>query len=54
VTSADEFVLQLLNDKGLLEAEALDSARSKVTEVGYEGSHDTAALDSLIADHVII
>jgi general secretion pathway protein E/type IV pilus assembly protein PilB len=53
VTSADEFVLQLLNDKGLLEAEALDSARSKVTEVGYEGSHDTAALDSLIADHVI-
>ena len=53
MTSADEFVLQLLNDKGLLEAEALDSARSKVTEAGYEGSHDTAALESLIADHVI-
>ena len=53
MTSADEFVLQLLNDKGLLEAEALDSARSKVTEAGYKGSHDTAALESLITEHVI-
>ncbi|MEC8333415.1 MAG: ATPase, T2SS/T4P/T4SS family [Verrucomicrobiota bacterium] len=53
MTSADEFVLQLLNDKGLLEAEALESARSKVAEAGFEGSHDTATLESLVADHVV-
>lgn len=53
MTSADEFVLQLLNDKGLLEAEALESARSKVSEAGFKGSHDTATLESLVADHVV-
>ena len=53
MTSADEFVLKLLNDKGLLEEDELDFARSKVTEAGYEGSHDTAVLESLISDHVI-
>ena len=53
MTSADEFVLQLLNDKGLLEAEALQSARSKVTEAGFEGSYDTATLESLVSDNVV-
>ena len=31
----------------------LESARSKVTEDGYEGSQDSAVLESLIADHVV-
>jgi len=53
VTSADEFVLQLLTDKGLLDEGALESARAKVTEDGYEGTEDTAALESLLADQVI-
>jgi type IV pilus assembly protein PilB len=53
VTSADEFVLQLLTDKGLLDEGALESARAKVTEDGYEGTEDTAALESLLADRVI-
>lgn len=53
MTSADEFVLQLLTDKGLLDEGALESARAKVTEDGYEGTEDTAALESLLADHVI-
>jgi len=53
VTSADEFVLQLLTDKGLLDEGALEFARAKVTEDGYEGTEDTAALESLLADRVI-
>ena len=53
MTSADEFVLQLLTDKGLLDEGALESARAKVTEDGYEGTEDTAALESLFADQVI-
>ena len=53
MTSADEFVLQLLTDKGLLDEGALESARAKVTEDGYEGTEDTAALESLLADRVI-
>ena len=31
----------------------LESARSKVTEDGYEGSQDSAVLESLLADHVV-
>jgi general secretion pathway protein E/type IV pilus assembly protein PilB len=50
VTSADEFVLQLLTDKGLLEDSVIESARAKVAEAGYEGSEDTAVLESLVAD----
>ena len=53
MTSADEFVLQLLTDKGLLDEGALEFARAKVTEDGYEGTEDTAALESLLADRVI-
>jgi len=53
VTSADEFVLQLLTDKGLLEDSAIESARAKVTEAGYEGSEDTAVLEALVADRSV-
>jgi general secretion pathway protein E/type IV pilus assembly protein PilB len=53
VTSADEFVLQLLTDKGFIDASAIESARAKVTEKGYEGSEDTAVLESLVANHTV-
>jgi general secretion pathway protein E/type IV pilus assembly protein PilB len=53
VTSADEFVLQLLTDKGLLEESAIETARAKVNEVEYDGSEDTAALEALVADQSI-
>jgi general secretion pathway protein E/type IV pilus assembly protein PilB len=43
----------LLTDKGLLDEGALEFARAKVTEDGYEGTEDTAALESLLADRVI-
>jgi len=53
VTSADEFVLQLLTDKGLLEESAIETARAKVNESEYDGSEDTAALEALVADQSI-
>jgi general secretion pathway protein E/type IV pilus assembly protein PilB len=53
VTSADEFVLQLLTDKGLLEDSVIESARAKVAEAGYEGSEDTAVLESLVAEQTV-
>lgn len=53
MTSADEFVLQLLTDKSLLDDSAIDAARAKVTEAGYEGSEDTAVLEALVAEHSI-
>ena len=53
MTSADEFVLQLLTDKGLLEESAIETARAKVNEAEYDGSEDTAALEALVADQSI-
>ena len=53
MTSADEFVLQLLTDKSLLEDSVLESTRAKVNEAGLEGSEDTAILEALVADHVV-
>jgi type IV pilus assembly protein PilB len=53
VTSADEFVLQLLTDKSLLDDSAIESTRAKVNEAGFDGSEDTAILESLVAEHVV-
>ncbi|TVP80974.1 MAG: type II/IV secretion system protein [Puniceicoccaceae bacterium] len=53
MTSADEFVLQLLTDKGLLEESAIEAARAKVLEAGHDGEEDSAVLDVLLADHTI-
>ena len=53
MTSADEFVLQLLTDKGLLEESAIQTARAKVNESEYDGSEDTATLEALVADQSI-
>ena len=53
MTSADEFVLQLLTDKGLLEESTIETARAKVNESEYDGSEDTAALEALVVDQSI-
>ena len=53
MTSADEFVLQLLTDKGLLEESAIEAARAKVNESDYDGSEDTATLEALVADQSV-
>jgi general secretion pathway protein E/type IV pilus assembly protein PilB len=53
VTSADEFVLQLLTDKGLLEESAIETARAKVNEAEYDSSEDTATLEALVADQTV-
>ena len=53
MTSADEFVLQLLIDKGLLEDGGIESTRAKVTQAGYEGSEDTAILEALVAEEAV-
>lgn len=50
MTSADEFVLQLLTDKGLIDESSLEAARAQVNDDGYEGSEDTAVLDAIVAD----
>jgi general secretion pathway protein E/type IV pilus assembly protein PilB len=53
VTSADEFVLQLLTDKSLLDQSVIESTRAKVNQAGFEASEDTAILESLVAEHII-
>lgn len=53
MTSADDFVLQLLTGKSLLDDSAIESARAKVNGAGFEGSEDTAILESLVAEHVV-
>jgi general secretion pathway protein E/type IV pilus assembly protein PilB len=53
VTSADEFVLQLLTDKSLLDESVIESTRAKVNQAGFEASEDTAILESLVAEHII-
>ena len=53
MTSADDFVLQLLTDKGILNESHIEEARSRVREATFEGSEDTAALHDLVAEGVI-
>ncbi|MEC8209570.1 MAG: ATPase, T2SS/T4P/T4SS family [Verrucomicrobiota bacterium] len=53
MTSADEFVLQLLTDKGLLEESAVETTRAKFNESEYDGSEDTAVLEALVADQSV-
>jgi type IV pilus assembly protein PilB len=53
VTSADEFVLQLLIDKGIVDSAAIDVARAKAAEQDSEGNPDTDTLELLIAEHTV-
>lgn len=53
MTSADDFILQLLTDKGLLSESAIETARAKVIEAGYDGVEDNAVLETLVADQEV-
>lgn len=56
MTSADEFVLQLLIDKGLVDNDKIDDARAKVSAVSEAGSdtnEDTAILETLVDEHTL-
>ncbi len=53
MTSDDEFVLQLLTDKGLLERSDIESARTKIAETDYEGSENAAVLEWLVTEQSV-
>ncbi|ADE54468.1 GspE/PulE family protein [Coraliomargarita akajimensis] len=53
MTSADDFVLQLLLDKALVDDAAIESARAKVADEQIDGDPDSATLDVLTRDHVV-
>lgn len=53
MTSADEFVLQLLIDKGIVDSAAIEAARTKAAEQPSEGNLDTDTLELLVAEHVV-
>ncbi len=53
MTSADEFVLQLLIDKGIVDSAVIDEARAKVDEQGNDGNPDTETLDLLVSEHAV-
>ena len=53
MTSADEFVLQLLIDKGIVDSAAIDAARAKVDEQGSDGNPDTDTLERLVTEHTV-
>ena len=53
MTSADEFVLQLLIDKGIVDSAVIESAREQVAEEASGGNADTATLEQLLKDRTI-
>jgi type IV pilus assembly protein PilB len=53
VTSADDFVLQLLSDHGVLDEAGLDNARGAFTEKGGDSSNDSALLGYLVEAEIV-
>lgn len=53
MTSADEFVIQLLLDKGLVETPTVDAIRAEIAEEGASGEEDSLILEKLIASHKV-
>ncbi len=53
MTSADEFVLQLLTDKGLVDSTQIDDARAKASDAGGDAEEDTAILQLLVKEHIL-
>lgn len=51
MTSADEFVIQLLIDKGIVDAAVVEEAKAKAAEDDSAGDLNSAALDQLVAEH---
>jgi len=50
VTTADDFVIQLIQDKGLVTPQTVAEARAALGELKEGQNPDTAALDQLVAD----
>jgi len=53
VTSADEFALQLLIDKGIVNTATVENARAKLSAEDDYGSADSAVLTALVKDHTL-
>ncbi|MFU8847329.1 MAG: GspE/PulE family protein [Opitutales bacterium] len=53
MTSTDEYVLQLLTDKGIVDHANIDAARAKVVESGGNASEDSAIIEALVKDHTL-
>jgi type IV pilus assembly protein PilB len=53
VTSADDFVLQLLSDHGVLDESGLNNARDAFSEKGGDPSSDSALLDYLVEAEIV-
>ena len=53
MTSADDFVIQLLQDKGIVPADALASARGQVKPETPADGMDAATLEVLFANHIV-
>jgi general secretion pathway protein E/type IV pilus assembly protein PilB len=53
VTSADEFVLQLLIDKGIVESAKIENVRSELSKSGDGMNEDTAILEALVKDRTL-
>ena len=50
MTSDDEFVLQLLTDRGILDSDTINTARDTVAEADIEGEPASAVIDHLIEE----
>jgi general secretion pathway protein E/type IV pilus assembly protein PilB len=53
VTSADDFVLQLLSDHGVLDESGLNNARDAFSDKGGDPSSDSALLDYLVEAEIV-
>lgn len=51
MTSDDEFVLQLLTDKGIVDSDTIEAARSAIADGDASGNADTAVIEHLLAEH---
>lgn len=53
MTSADEFVIQLIIDRALVSEDAIESVRSEAIELRPDDDPDTALLESLLAEGLV-
>ena len=53
MTSADEFVLQLLVDKGIVDDAAIEKSRVQVAEQGVDGDGDSEVLELLVREQLV-
>ncbi|MFT5622346.1 MAG: type IV pilus assembly protein PilB [Bacteroidia bacterium] len=53
MTSADEFVLQLLIDKGIVDSATIEAARTKAAEQPSVGNLDSDTVELLLAEHAV-